>query len=180
MNKLILQLEEIFDRYPSNDFLSVQNLLQEYAFSKADDWKKYSFFCEHNYTRNLIFANEKFELILLCWSAGEESPVHDHSGQRCWMAVLQGEVEEIYYYQTNDTSLVKGNIHLHRQGDVSFIQDEIALHKIRPVFDSAITLHVYSKPIKSSSVYSPTTGRITQHHAGFFSKFGHKIKDIQA
>ena len=178
MNKLIDQVEEVLRCGDDNS--RVLNCMREYATSKADDWKEYAFFCQHNYTRNLIFSNENFEVILLCWSAGQESPIHDHSGQRCWMSVLQGGVEETYYYQTNDTSLIKGNIHLHCQGEASFIADEIALHKIRPAFGSAVTLHIYSKPIERSSIYSPTTGSITQHQAGFFSKYGRKMNDVQA
>mmetsp|Transcript_21514 Transcript_21514/g.30767 ORF Transcript_21514/g.30767 Transcript_21514/m.30767 type:complete len:148 (-) Transcript_21514:387-830(-) len=45
-----------------------------------DEWRKYAFFDgKKNYTRNLIATDdETFTLLLLCWNAGRESPIHDH------------------------------------------------------------------------------------------------------
>ncbi len=39
---------------------------------------------QDHYTRNCIFENENFELILLCWEAGQATPVHDHGGEECF------------------------------------------------------------------------------------------------
>ncbi len=42
--------------------------------------KKYALFDNmKNYTRNLIATDdETFTLLLLCWNADKESPIHDH------------------------------------------------------------------------------------------------------
>jgi cysteine dioxygenase len=44
------------------------------------EWTKYAMFDpSKNYTRNLIATDdETFTLLLLCWNAGKESPIHDH------------------------------------------------------------------------------------------------------
>lgn len=53
-------------------------------FSRLDlslgEWKKYALFDSmKNYTRNLIATDdETFTLLLLCWNADKESPIHDH------------------------------------------------------------------------------------------------------
>ena len=49
------------------------------------------------YTRSLIYRNEVFEVIVLCWNVGQGSPVHDHAGQRCWMTLPQGRLEITNY-----------------------------------------------------------------------------------
>ena len=43
-----------------------------------------------HYTRNLIYKGDLFELIALCWEVGQVSRIHNHQGQRCWMAVPIG------------------------------------------------------------------------------------------
>jgi len=43
-------------------------------------WNKYAHFDPmKNYTRNLVATDdETFTLLLLCWNAAKESPIHDH------------------------------------------------------------------------------------------------------
>ena len=50
-----------------------------------EEWKRYAFFdTSKNYTRNLIATDdETFTLLLLCWNAGKESPIHDHVSPVC-------------------------------------------------------------------------------------------------
>ena len=45
-----------------------------------DEWKRYAMFDpSKNYTRNLIATDDDtFTLLLLCWNANKESPIHDH------------------------------------------------------------------------------------------------------
>lgn len=53
--------------------------LKTYLNEGHDDWKKYALFCKHAYCRNLVHIDDNFELIVLCWEEGQESPVHNHS-----------------------------------------------------------------------------------------------------
>ena len=52
----------------------------------------YLFFSPKHYTRNLIFKNDLFELMTLCWEVGQASNIHNHWGQNCWMAVPSGKL----------------------------------------------------------------------------------------
>lgn len=54
--------------------------------------KPYLFFSEKHYTRNLIFRNDLFELLAICWDIGQASAVHNHWNQNCWMAVPMGKL----------------------------------------------------------------------------------------
>merc|ERR1711924_243870 len=75
-------------------------------------------------------------LIVLCWTPGKGSPVHDHPGDGCWMSVLQGGLRETHYKKGGEGgSLQKTseNVYCRQDGDgvkCAFIDDSIALHKI--------------------------------------------------
>jgi len=59
---------------------AVNQLFGRLDLTKEECWKKYALFdTSKNYTRNLIATDdETFTLLLLCWNAGRESPIHDH------------------------------------------------------------------------------------------------------
>lgn len=49
------------------------------------------------YTRNLIYGNENFDCILMCWPAGSQSTIHDHDSSSCWVTAVEGSVHEVQY-----------------------------------------------------------------------------------
>jgi predicted metal-dependent enzyme (double-stranded beta helix superfamily) len=147
-------------------------IIAEYA-RRNDDWRAFARFSPHQYTRNLVARNEHFEMIVLCWSAGQQSPIHNHANQNCWMAVLEGEISEVQFRVVSSgepIELVQGATKLYRPGQVTFINDDIALHRVAPVAAGAgISLHLYSKPIDVCNVYDERTGRIEQRQLQYFS-----------
>eukprot|EP01128_Nolandella_sp_AFSM9_P008221 TRINITY_DN4796_c0_g1_i1.p1 TRINITY_DN4796_c0_g1~~TRINITY_DN4796_c0_g1_i1.p1 ORF type:complete len:217 (+),score=49.13 TRINITY_DN4796_c0_g1_i1:248-898(+) len=153
----------------------VRERMAKFVASGSDDWKKYVFWNKHKYTRNLVEINPEFEMIVLCWDKGQASPIHNHSAQDCWYAVVEGSVEEIYYKQEG-SNLVETQSHLHEFGDVGHIADDIALHLVRPTEGNrAVTIHVYSKPIPECNVYNQETGIVSAHASGFFTVYGQKF-----
>lgn len=58
---------------------AIQKILGDYIAAGHTDWKEFALFCNLKYARNLIEFNENFELIILCWLPGQESPIHNHS-----------------------------------------------------------------------------------------------------
>ena len=87
----------------------IARLLKDYS-SSHDDWRPWALFDPASYTRNLVYRDERFELLILCWGAGQVSPIHNHEGQDCWMAVLDGETRE-------PVAVFKGETDLSRYGD---------------------------------------------------------------
>ncbi|KAI9495636.1 RmlC-like cupin domain-containing protein [Zychaea mexicana] len=80
------------------DANEIMRLMEEYS-SNATDWEKYTLF-DHSraYTRNLIDdGNGKFNLMILAWSKGQQSPIHNHSNSHCIMKVLDGQLQETQY-----------------------------------------------------------------------------------
>src|SRR2546430_14642121 len=44
------------------------------------------------YTRNLIYKDDRFEMMVICWEPGQISRIHNHSEQKCWMMVPVGKL----------------------------------------------------------------------------------------
>jgi cysteine dioxygenase type I len=122
----------------------------------------YLYFSSEHYTRNLIQRTPVFELIAICWDIGQESPIHNHCDQECWMSAPIGKVK------VNNFRLVR------RDPAISFCELEPSNHFIidpdtpnevdpsQPIHvvanpasfgARAVTLHVYSKPYDTCEVY---------------------------
>jgi len=153
----------------------VADLLREYAES-GTCWRNWAHFVPERYSRNLVHRSETFELLLLCWGEGHASPIHDHSGQQCWMAILDGELEEVHYDEPRDGStrpMASGRIRRFSAGGVAYIHDDIALHLIRPAPGTrGVSLHLYADPIDACRAFDPATGRATPVEVGYHSVRG--------
>ncbi len=42
------------------------------------------------YARNLIYRDQFFEVLGLCWLPGQRTAIHSHNGQLGWVAIWQG------------------------------------------------------------------------------------------
>ena len=153
----------------------VSRILSDYA-SKHDDWRRFSLFDPSIYTRNLVGRNEHFEMLILCWNVGQQSPIHNHAGQNCWMAVLEGKVEETLFTPSGGERLgplVQGPSRVYVPGRVGFINDDVALHRVRPpAGERGISLHLYAKPIDECLVYEESTGRVVPSRLVYHSVEG--------
>ncbi|MSR62310.1 MAG: hypothetical protein EXS08_07690 [Planctomycetes bacterium] len=174
IDALVRSLQDEF-RSPSNGARAVE-LLGEYARTQ-NDWRAFALFSDQHYTRNLVVREPRFELMVLCWSAGQESAIHNHEGQDCWMAVLDGEVEEVRFPMPDGPRgpLAAKGAATFRAGQVAFIRDEIGLHLVRPARTSAsggVTLHLYASPYDECNCYCPDTGSVTRKRLGYHSVRG--------
>ena len=144
------------------------------AYARAErDWRKFVHFAPDVYTRNLVARNDHYEMLVLCWAAGQASPIHNHAGQNCWMAVLDGEIEETQFEPSGSDRaprLAATGTKTFTAGRVAFINDEIALHRVRPVAGRAgISLHLYSKPIDVCNLYDEHSGQVVQKRLVYHS-----------
>jgi cysteine dioxygenase len=58
----------------------------------AEALAPYTLWSSERYTRNLIYRDDWFEVIALCWLPGQRTPIHTHNGQLGWVTVVQGEL----------------------------------------------------------------------------------------
>lgn len=178
--QLVRELEAEFARDPRGP--RAARVLERYAL-EHDDWRGYAHFDPEVYTRNLVARCEPFELLVLAWNAGQSSPIHNHSGQHCWMAVLEGDIEEVQFEwprpdaveplrSTRTTRLSAGK--------VAYIHDDIALHLVRPAGGArGVSLHLYSRPIDTCNVYDSISGKVAPRTMAYYSVGGRRV-DVPA
>jgi len=111
---------------------------------------------------------------VLCWYTSQCSPVHNHEGQDCWMAVLEGPIEELHYEMPNgEGPLACGPVRRFETGQVAYISDDIALHLVRAGESApAVSLHLYSKPYAECNCYCEQTGKVTRKRLSYYSVNG--------
>lgn len=153
----------------------VASILANYARGTSD-WRDFARFEDERYTRHLMGATERFELLLICWDAGQVSPVHNHEGQRCWMGVLEGCLAEEHFAMPEAAHrgpLGAGSRREFEQGQVAYISDEIALHRISTAPSTrSVSLHLYAQPIRECNLYCDRTGTIERRRLAYDSVRG--------
>ncbi len=86
---------------------TLQNV-QDYVIRHAvlpETLDKYCYFSKGNYTRNLIFKNDLFECMTVCWEIGQHSRIHNHRDQNCWMSAPIGRLRvQNYHVDRRDTA----------------------------------------------------------------------------
>lgn len=134
------------------------------------DWQKYALFDKNKpYTRNLISTDhETYTLLLLCWNPGQESPIHDHPCDGCWLQVLEGGIREVRYdAKLNPVSRIDCGA-----SELSYITDNLGYHKVgNPTSTPAVTLHLYAPPFERCRCWysegddpsEPSSGKSTNH-----------------
>jgi cysteine dioxygenase len=102
------------NRFQSIDSFSVldagvRTLVGQYIAAEHQDWRNFVEFNRLHYVRHLIDGNDDFELLLLCWTPGQESRAHNHADSHCWLHVMDGTVDEIRYETDviNDTQALE-------------------------------------------------------------------------
>ena len=152
INELVQGLCEI----PDQEFVceSVYNYLSDHPID-TDSLQKYIFWSESFYTRNLIYKDDRFEMMAVCWEPGQVSRVHNHCEQRCWMTVPIGRLKG-QNFAVEEIDEERGYCKL-RETDAFELADCLAgkveleepIHQmlnLREYEQRAVSIHIYSKP----------------------------------
>jgi cysteine dioxygenase len=163
IDELVRGLREISDEQfvcePVYDFLSANPV-------DVASIQKYLHWSPNFYTRNLIYKDERFEMMAICWEKGQVSRVHNHYDQRCWMSVPVGRLKgQNFAVEAIDES--KGHCKL-RETDEFELSDCLAakveleepIHQILNLAEydeRAVSIHIYSKPYDRCMSYCRDT-----------------------
>lgn len=137
-----------FDCQPVYDYLSRNPI-------EVDSIQKYLFWSPDFYTRNLIYKDERFEMMAICWEPGHVSRIHNHCEQRCWMTVPIGRLKG-QNFAVEDIDEATGYCKLKETDAFELaecltakVELEQPIHQILnlPEYDDrAVSIHIYSKP----------------------------------
>jgi cysteine dioxygenase len=127
-----------------NDTLFTDDKIKEIINSyNGDDWKNYVNSNETQYNKIKVFENDIFDIYVIVWNVDQQSKIHNHSSNGCWLKILEGKVEERIYNEKFDlTKYIVQN-----QGEISFIKDDIGYHSVKNINNNiSVSLHVYNPP----------------------------------
>ncbi|CAG8039731.1 unnamed protein product [Penicillium salamii] len=176
------------------DPMQIQLLMEKYT-SNPDEWSSYALEdASRTYTRNLIDeGNGKSNLLILVWSPGKGSTIHDHANAHCVMKILKGRLQEDLYSWPNQKQIENGEKcppqltkqTIYGENQVTYMSDKLGLHRISnpDLNDFAVSLHLYTPPnaaIHGFCIYDERTGKARHiKQTNFYSHRGQRLDDGQ-
>ena len=134
---------------------TLQQELRSLSLS-VDEIPHLTSFHPDRYMRNRIGLSQHFEALLLCFEAGQRTPIHDHAGSACGVKVLEGVATETIFDRTPDGWLFATESNALRAGGVvgSNDMDTHQLSNLQTAGKRLVTLHIYSPPLGTVGNYS--------------------------
>ena len=139
-------MNTIIESIKQNGFQHTKDILKKNSSSENHDYLHYVTLNPNHYHRTKVFSNDDFEIFVITWNKSQQSKIHDHSENGCYMLMLQGELfEEIY---SKDSTSAPLQTKTFKEGFVGYIDNTIGYHRISNLSetDIAVSLHVYSPP----------------------------------
>ena len=143
--------------------------------------KKYLFFRKSHYTRNLIDKCDHYELLSICWEAGQTSQIHNHRGQNCWMAVPLGKLLVQNYRVvegqdgTEHCELAESSRYWMDPLNPGRVEPEEPIHSVAnpgELNQRAVSIHIYSYPYDACTVYFLEHKRSLEVPLHYSSRYG--------
>lgn len=173
--KLIDELREVLGKTKglASDDIDVNQIKQimENYESDESDWGRFALSdATRGYTRNgVVNINGNANLLILVWTPGKGSAIHDHANAHCCLKVLKGRLlESLYDFpESEGHEMVPRQVSEMNRNDVGYMSDTIGLHKISNASteEYAVSLHLYTPPYASlygCSMYELKTS--VKHH----------------
>lgn len=164
----------------SDDDFTCENVYQFLADTpvNVDSITRFFFFSPDFYTRNLIYKDERFEMMTICWEKGQVSRIHNHSEQKCWMTVPVGRLKG-QNFAVDEIDESQGLCRL-RETDsyelsncqAAAVELEEPIHQILNLSEydeRAVSLHIYSKPYESCISYCRDTNTFKEVQLSYTS-----------
>ncbi|KAK5635314.1 hypothetical protein RRF57_011026 [Xylaria bambusicola] len=192
------------------DVQDLTHLLERYA-SNPQEWAPYYWPDDKvAYTRNLVDeGNGKANLVrpsvfwtkrkcrclinvltlpvyvqlVLVWSPGQASHIHDHGNAHCLMKVLKGSLTETRYgFPDGDKEkpMEMTSERVLKENAVAYMADGLGLHRMsNQGSDFVVSLHLYTPPNVARHgchIFNPRTGERTHTKCGNYSEYGRKLQ----
>ncbi len=162
---------------------NVQDYILHHAV-RPESLEKYLFFSKGSYTRNLIFKNDMFECMAICWEVGQFSRIHNHRDQNCWMSAPIGRLK-VQNFRVQDRhsegehrgtcNLIATDIYEMDAAHPAYVNPLEPVHQVLnlPEYNQrAVSIHVYSKPFDMCEVYYRDKGTYADVPLHYTSEYG--------
>ena len=150
LSKLVDWLDSI-ERRPGLDELESRLLSIDVNIPALKECIGYA---EDGYQRNVIKKTEYYELVAICWTPGQMTPIHDHVGSDCAFKIIDGISTETTYKLNDEGLAYPVGIRDYMAGEIC-AADEPDIHRVSNNSDGElINLHVYTPPLHAYNLYS--------------------------
>lgn len=172
------------------DPADIQRLMEAYV-SNSEEWSRYALGDgSRTYTRNLVDeGNGKSNLLILVWSPGRGSAIHDHANAHCVMKILKGSLQETLFSWPDQEKIKRGEYSppqvtrqsVYGENEVTYMSDKLGLHRISNPDPNnfAVSLHLYTPPHAATygfCLYDECTGKAKHiKQANFYSRKGQRV-----
>ena len=150
---------------------------------------------EDRYTRNLAYRDEQFEVMVLCWQPGQQTPVHTHNGQLGWTLVHRGHLQVVNFRWKGCNKPENQNVvgidclggatefdleelkllDCVPGGAVSTVDKIQTIHRMgnpKNERERAVSIHVYSRPFDSCIAFDLEQRRCYRRQLFFDTEYG--------
>jgi cysteine dioxygenase len=170
----------------------VEILISDYCKANPTDWKSYAHYNDLVYAPNLVTRNEQFEVLIVCWRAGQSGRISSFGDSISWSGVLHGQLIQHVYQLLSESdtkyteiekptpvgawcpNLSDNETRVLDVGQTTFIHDSRGLQSLRAgELHDCVMIQVNSPPIKEVKVFEPARGRVsirTPHYYSLESK----------
>lgn len=152
------------DRYPERVPLAELTRRLASLSIALDDVREAIGFGKQTYQRNLLHAGPAYHALVLCWRAGQRSPIHDHRGSSCAVRVIEGTGTETLFEQTSEGLVYATASRQVAPGTVCGSQDSDIhqMSNLQAPGRDLVTLHIYSPPLLTMGKYSLTEPLVSE------------------
>ena len=198
-------------RVPISDFVGTLRAIPEEEFQQGrilklmstllltpDSLAQYIHPNQEHYTRNLVYRNELFEVMVVCWDVGQKTPIHNHDNQLGWMSIQRGMLSMQNYRRVSCIHGGAGKDPVHCKagfpspveleeisqiaisgvGAVTTTDRDDSIHEIanlQAFEEPALSVHVYSRPLGTCVVFDLETRTCQRVELSFHSEYGNVV-----
>ena len=133
----------------------MQDILERLVITTAEI-QSHSRFSDHRYARNLVHKTDRFEVMVMCWHAGQRSSIHDHAGSLGGLKILHGDLTESLFEKAPN-GMIKSLSSIDYGAGQIRVEETSLIHQISNLQAEnrqAISVHIYAPPLARMNVYS--------------------------
>lgn len=149
--KTVDKLIEVLEKKSSEEsFLDIMKQID----IPLREFEKYYSWNRNKYARNCLIKTEDYELLLICYEKGQETPIHDFDSKQAWVHTVQGKLrEERFRVAENGKKLEQLSAITLGTNDYSFMS-HVGIHCYKNIYEArSVTLNLYCKPIQHWTQY---------------------------
>ena len=164
-------IEELKHRAKEMKLPDLRRLILDLKPERAEV-EPYIQFEDNRYARNLVYKTQDFECLVLCWRAGQRSPIHDHGSSICTVYTFDGVLSADNYKKMASGHVRADFSEDFKPGSVLSIQTT-EIHQVSNLQDQEgfISIHFYLGPLENSYQYSVLQPTFEMYHRDYTRVF---------